>query len=441
MAKLIGELQADNGDVLYAHTMAKAVFMNDGKALQTLLTDFLNSSGNLAIPWSKLTGVPSSFAPASHNHNSLYPSMDSFTAVNNGVTLLQESLGIAGSKWRDNTDFNTIIEYGRYRCGGGVNSPCGTGGGVCDLEVMPVQSGILHQRVTYVYGGNTGRIFSRVLKDTGWGQWTELMTQANTSNQNLVINGCFQIWQRGTSFALGASGNRMYTADRWIGYTDGSATVQKQGNGIKCRLTGGTWFKLTSVLEDATRFKGKHMTISFISNGTKIVVPVYWNGYFVQTPVDGMTVNYGQHSDNFFFVEIYIQTLNKDYIISDFKLEMGMAATAFSPRPYADELAMCKRYYQKFPKESTRIPMLCSYTDVAFYMLNISEMRIPPTFSGVPCDLYNTVGNMVNASSKTLTTNVAWKDAIRFAITGLPSNIQSTYVVPASDIILDSEIY
>jgi hypothetical protein len=46
---------------------------------------------------------------------------------------------------------------------------------------------------------------------------------------NLLINGAFQVWQRGTTIAVGAA--RTYTADAWVAYRSGfalGATVSRQ---------------------------------------------------------------------------------------------------------------------------------------------------------------------------------------------------------------------
>jgi hypothetical protein len=41
-------------------------------------------------------------------------------------------------------------------------------------------------------------------------------------------------------------------------------------------------------------------------------------------------------------------------ILNWVKLELGSTATAFSPRPYAEELAMCQRYFQPVKVEHIR---------------------------------------------------------------------------------------
>lgn len=61
MAKLKGELQADNGDILYPHTSSEVVFMNDGKSVE----EAVNS---IDVSWDGISGKPSTFPPSTHTH-------------------------------------------------------------------------------------------------------------------------------------------------------------------------------------------------------------------------------------------------------------------------------------------------------------------------------------------------------------------------------------
>ena len=44
---------------------------------------------------------------------------------------------------------------------------------------------------------------------------TTSVNDGGLSNRNLLHNSSFEVWQRGTAFASGASGGNRYTADRW----------------------------------------------------------------------------------------------------------------------------------------------------------------------------------------------------------------------------------
>jgi hypothetical protein len=102
-----------------------------------------------------------------------------------------------------------------------------------------------------------------------------------TVQANPVLNSAFQIWQRGTSFALGASGG-VYTADRWSFLNPGSGnfTISRQATGDTTNLpniqycvrlqrnsgqTATTANYLTQSMEsiNSIPFAGKTITVSF----------------------------------------------------------------------------------------------------------------------------------------------------------------------------------
>lgn len=95
------------------------------------------------------------------------------------------------------------------------------------------------------------------------------------TGQNLLINGGFEIWQRGTSHTITTSA--FYTADRWYASGSGgstSCTISKQtsgspyGIGSHARIaynTNSAFLNIFSAFESAevARMAGKTVTISF----------------------------------------------------------------------------------------------------------------------------------------------------------------------------------
>jgi hypothetical protein len=110
---------------------------------------------------------------------------------------------------------------------------------------------------------------------------TGLRYTAGTVSDNPVINSAFQVWQRGTSFAVPAGGTNNYTADRWVGYRAATGmTISRQVTGDTTNLpniqycarisrdsgnTATNNLQLGNIFETVNTipFAGKTVTISF----------------------------------------------------------------------------------------------------------------------------------------------------------------------------------
>jgi len=178
------------------------------------------------------------------------------------------------------------------------------------------------------------------------------------SNPNLLINGDFQVWQRGTSFTY-ASDSIAYTADRWYTIQVGGVSrlsAAKNGRvmfGLRtyCSSTGST--VLAQPFEDVQFFRGQIYTVSFYydcSSGVTVTVclggtllgTVAGSGFATFTGVwgasdavyaQGLTFYGGTHPNTSYF-DLY-----------QVKLEYGTIVTPESPRLYGEELVLCQRYY------------------------------------------------------------------------------------------------
>ncbi len=196
------------------------------------------------------------------------------------------------------------------------------------------------------------------------------------SNQNLLINGDFQVWQRGENFNYNGTNNfNIYTADRWrliqseVGAT---ARVHKTSEIEENTLTIDGFSKPTGI-ELALSQKldyplqkedGKSYTLSVLYSSTlnaELCIREYDTNNIIGRKKMPASVAISRISFTFDSsklskinnrVEIYIsfgseETYNNNQInLSNVKLEVGSVATSFSPRPYAEELALCQRYYE-----------------------------------------------------------------------------------------------
>ena len=173
--------------------------------------------------------------------------------------------------------------------------------------------------------------------------------------RNLLINGDFQVWQRGTSFSSG------FTADRW--YT-AAGTVTKDGLAIKHVATNTDPYLLYKVEDLGNKFDGQDAIASFYlktSSGINklqylTVCNVNYTHdviYELPSEISGYTrwacpvKITDAHTDYIRIVfELEAVSGNISYL-RQVQLELGKVATPFEHRSYGEELALCQRYYQE----------------------------------------------------------------------------------------------
>ena len=218
-------------------------------------------------------------------------------------------------------------------------------------------------------------------------------TAGSLGRRNLIINGRFDFWQRGTSF----TGDE-YTADRWNqARSGGTATVSRQaftlgqtevpGNPVyylqqSCSVGNGNC-GINQKIEDVRTGAGGPMTVSFWAKGTnppgygywamqlwqrfgtggspsanvennkQLTVTANWKKYsftYELDSVSGKTLG----SDNNHHVDLIIRQHAGDgdtgaweLNLANVQVEFGRNATEFEHRSYGEELALCQRYYFK----------------------------------------------------------------------------------------------
>ena len=232
-------------------------------------------------------------------------------------------------------------------------------------------------------------------------------TAVNTlRNKNLIINGNFDIWQRGTSLTSG-TGSR-YLADRWAGDSlNTTYTLAQQSFALGqtlvpnnpsyfCRIDvssvagAASYCVINQRVEQVNLFSGKTLTLSFwakadasrnisteihqnFGSGGSPSTPIYglgikklalsttWTKYthtFILPSTDGKTL--GTSGNNFTNIVFWFDggsnhnsrtdTLGQQsgtFDIAQVQLEIGSIATEFEMRYIEEEYARCRRYYQK----------------------------------------------------------------------------------------------
>ncbi|CAB4148189.1 hypothetical protein UFOVP696_25 [uncultured Caudovirales phage] len=248
------------------------------------------------------------------------------------------------------------------------------------------------------------------------------------AGRNVIINGDFGIWQRGTSFT-GAS--NVYTSDRWVNdyfdgtpsftvarqtFTPGAAPVAGYEGNFFLRQTisttgGATVLNLTQKIEDARTLAGQTVTLSFWakadsnralnlvvfqstgtggSGGTtnlqSVSLTTAWQRFT-------WTFNIGSLSGATMGANSYVQLTFRQTIaagsvldIWGVQLEAGSVASAFETASgsIGGELALCQRYY------TTSIPT--DFTIANFSGMNQgSSSAIGWCSSGSTNDIFTTI--------------------------------------------------
>ena len=227
-------------------------------------------------------------------------------------------------------------------------------------------------------------------------------------SKNAIINGCFRVSQRGTSFTsatIPANSDDTYLLDRWILLSDGNdivdvsqetdATIANPSHNIKLDVeTANKKFGIITILEqkDSRRFIGQTVSLSFKAKitgttinairaavlswsstadtvtsdvvnawggaGTNPTVVANWN--LENTPaaltapttswatykIEGIAIDTASATNIAVFIWTDDVTMDiGDFLhIADVQLEIGSVATAFEFRPYQQELDLCQRY-------------------------------------------------------------------------------------------------
>lgn len=240
------------------------------------------------------------------------------------------------------------------------------------------------------------------------------------SNYNLLINGDFQVWQRGTSFSVTILS---YTSDRWaVVSTDGAypVSVTKVGNGIKLSQADGAGSFLRYIMEDSdfAMISGKTVTLSYKLNG------VYNEETFVAS--SPLIVSIGGPG-------------GVDYVYSEFKLELGSKATPFVPRPYGEELALCKRYYEVIDRVFRTTGFTLGDGMFAIEYPFLVEKRVPPTVV-LPSDKTELI-EVVGARNSTPTNLECFTTIGGVRFTGVLANDANRIVGLNFRTYADAEIY
>ncbi len=327
---------------------------------------------------------------------------------------------------------------------------------ICTLATRPATPviGML------IYQTDTDEILKYVTDVDGTVRW---MQMNDNPRRNLVINGSFDVWQRGTSFnpaSASTLSNANYGADRWqmVQATTSAAAFTQQAN-TSSGPAGYNFYTRVQRVAAATlvtpyllftsfesrnlrSVRGKYVTLSFwaraganysaASSGLSVQVA---GGVGTDNTYDNFSTPFGVASSTFTlttgwkrFTLTSAATLSTttsqlgiriaftpvgtagadDYFdITGVQLEVGTAPTDFEFRDVGEELARCQRYYQRFVASTAygRFAVGQSFSGTGHFWL----LHFPTTMRTAPVSI-DTTGLV--ASNFAITTNIGGTQAL-----------------------------
>ena len=288
--------------------------------------------------------------------------------------------------------------------------------------------------------GNHG---TQVLKSNSLKETCDLV---GSGRRNLLINGGFDVWQRGTTFTTPSA--HYYAADRWQIYRASSSlttTTRESFNVGQSEVPGNprhfmrvsnvpdadqTWLEIAQHIEDVTQFSDKWVTLSFWmrANKPQEAQEDYWTFQYnfgsggspssdyqaAMTPKFDIYTKWRYYEFPVYLADIQGKTIGTDgvhtsslklqllrgnavaadtyYDIANVQLELGRGATPFENRSYGEELALCQRYYHLYLDSDTNSSNQAPTTPAIVYnstsliwcpIQHPLPMRIPPSLDKV----------------------------------------------------------
>ena len=287
----------------------------------------------------------------------------------------------------------------------------------------------------------------------------EAMLRAETPQQqfnligagrrNILINGDFQVSQRGDYSSASNLVESTYFVDRWRTRNTSSMTATKTHSTRKVALnqtsagTGSIRMDQKIEIIDNEQYTDKYMTLSadIKSNDSNARIAVYHQGwdpkntqhsggggwerltltFWTGTLVTGneFSIQLGIDGDSSANVSIaagaYVE-------IKNVQLEFGNVATPFEHRSYGEELALCQRYYQSIGGESiyrrVGIGFPTSTTQGGVVVHLPTTMRSIPSLTSNGSIRFQQGGTGINISTLSISSAASGYDSVEINFTG-----------------------
>jgi hypothetical protein len=303
------------------------------------------------------------------------------------------------------------------------------------------------------------------------------------AGKNKIINGDFNIWQRGTS--ISATNTYAYISDRWQSLCDGAITGARTAftagtapvSGYEGKFylrytkTSGTYWQIQQYIEDVQTLAGQTATISFwakVDTAKTIYVQLSQNfgsggsstvtttagtqalttswvrySFTVSVPsISGKTI--GTSSNLALELGVVATTGNVVFDIWGVQVEAGSTATPFQTASgsLAGELELCQRYYEAINQdEITTVPLgiavYNSSTEAFFTVWFKVKKRIAPVLTvtggvttyvtGTGRNSTSVVADQISASAASLKATTSAATAGNASIAFLNNSVTSKF--------------
>ncbi len=288
------------------------------------------------------------------------------------------------------------------------------------------------------------------------------------AGKNVVINGAFDIWQRGTSLTPTTGAN--YTADRWVslravtGYTISRQTTSDTTNlpfiqycARVQRTSGNTatdiiYFNSSIETANTIPYAGRTITMSFYARAganfsasgnllsaelytgtgtdqqvnvgytgvaapisTSMVLTTTWQRFSASVTLNGNVTEFAPY---FRYTPTGTAGANDYFEITGVQLEIGSVATPFSRAggTLQGELAACTRYFKR-NYINDGVSGFCDSTTKALYAYSYPDMRVAPTLSVTAGDFRVRYSGASVATATAFTLDSATTTNARFDVT------------------------
>jgi len=240
----------------------------------------------------------------------------------------------------------------------------------------------------------------------------EVRSLIGAGRKNLIINGGFDVWQRGTSFS--SISNGAYCADRFNTSRSHTVNISRVTSGVSgfkyahrhTNVTAGVGTLYHHIENTGQFYAGQSVTLSFWARASEAIdvrTLRVWDGASYVTSYDVVNITTSWQkitttqvinsnwdgSEASFNVQVWTGNSSNmsagSWIeTTGVQLELGSVATDFEHRSYGEELALCQRYYQRIPADGfngytrTETPMMNNSDRIGVPLLPVT-MRDRPT--------------------------------------------------------------